>query len=115
MPTLRTVEVDLTGIDEALEINLDLKEEKREQPTIQEAKSKAKMKKYYNSKVCGTSFKPRDKVYHNNDASHATDGGKLGPKWEGPYEVMEALGMGAYKLKYRKGNELPRMWNICNP
>ncbi|GJZ49140.1 reverse transcriptase domain-containing protein [Tanacetum coccineum] len=98
MPTLRTAKVDLTGNDEALEINLDLIEKKREQAAIQEAKSKAKMEKYYNSKVCGTSFKPGDIVYRNNDASHATDGGKLRPKWEGPYEVMEALGKGAYKL-----------------
>ncbi|GJV43122.1 reverse transcriptase domain-containing protein [Tanacetum coccineum] len=114
MPTLRTAEVDLIKNDEALEINLDLLEEKREQAAIQEAKSKAKMEKYYNSKVRGTSFKPGDMVYRSNDASHAEDGGKLGPKWEGPYEVTESLGKGAYKLKDRKGNELSRTWNICN-
>nr|GFC78951.1 reverse transcriptase domain-containing protein [Tanacetum cinerariifolium] len=51
MPTLRTVEVDLVQNDEALRINLDLLEEKREQATIREAKSKTKMEKYYNSKV----------------------------------------------------------------
>ncbi|GJV16991.1 reverse transcriptase domain-containing protein [Tanacetum coccineum] len=50
MPTLRTAELDLAKNDEALEINLDLIEEKREQAAIQEAKSKAKMEKYYNSK-----------------------------------------------------------------
>ncbi|GJV55084.1 reverse transcriptase domain-containing protein [Tanacetum coccineum] len=49
----------------------------------------------------------RDMVYHSNDASHAKDGGKLGPKWEGPYEVTESLGKGAYKLKDHKENELP--------
>ncbi|GJT73924.1 reverse transcriptase domain-containing protein [Tanacetum coccineum] len=114
MPTLRTAEVDLTKNDEALEINLDLIEEKREQAAIQEAKSKAKMEKYYNSKVRSTSFRPGDMVYRSNDASHAKDGGKLGPKWEGPYEVTESLGKGAYKLKDRNGNELPRTWNICN-
>ncbi|GJX28454.1 reverse transcriptase domain-containing protein [Tanacetum coccineum] len=114
IPTLRTAEVDLIKNDEALEINLDLIEEKREQAAIQEAKSKAKMEKYYNSKVRGTSFKPGDMIYRNNNASHAKDGGKLGPKWEGPYEVAESLGKGAYKLKDRKGNELPRTWNICN-
>ncbi|GJU32769.1 reverse transcriptase domain-containing protein [Tanacetum coccineum] len=114
MPTFRTAEVDLTENAEALEINLDLIEEKREQAAIQEAKSKAKMEKYYNSKVRGTRFKPGDMVYRNNDASHDKDGGKLGPKWEGPYEVTEALGKGAYKLKDRKGNELQRTWNICN-
>ncbi|GJW97283.1 reverse transcriptase domain-containing protein [Tanacetum coccineum] len=49
-----------------------------------------------------------------NDASHAEDTGKLGPKWEGPYEVTEALGKGAYKLRDMDGRELPRTWNICN-
>ncbi|GKE30518.1 reverse transcriptase domain-containing protein [Tanacetum coccineum] len=108
MPTFRTAEVDLTKNDEALEINLDLIEEKREQAAIQEAKSKPKMEKYYNSKVRSTSFKPGDMVYHSNDASHAKDRGKLGPKWEGPYKVTESLGKGAYKLKDHKGNELSR-------
>nr|GEW12095.1 reverse transcriptase domain-containing protein [Tanacetum cinerariifolium] len=83
----------------SLEINLDLLEERREQSAIYEAKSKAKMEKYYNSKVCNTSFKPRDLVYMNNDASHAKDSGKLSPKWEGLYEVTEALGSKAYKLR----------------
>ncbi|GKB13733.1 reverse transcriptase domain-containing protein [Tanacetum coccineum] len=53
-------------------------------------------------------------VYRSNEASHAKDEGKLGPKWEGPYEVKESLGKGAYKLKDCKGNEMPRTWNICN-
>ncbi|GJX11387.1 reverse transcriptase domain-containing protein [Tanacetum coccineum] len=91
-----------------LEINLDLLEEKREQAAIREAKSKAKMEKYYNSKVRSTSFKPGDLVYRNNDASRAEDTGKLGPKWEGPYEVTKALGKGAYKLRDRDGKQLPR-------
>ncbi|GJR88358.1 hypothetical protein Tco_0212369 [Tanacetum coccineum] len=56
----------------------------------------------------------RDFVYRANDASHAEDTGKLGPKWEGPYEVTEALGKGAYKLRDMDGRELPRTWNICN-
>ncbi|GKA82388.1 reverse transcriptase domain-containing protein [Tanacetum coccineum] len=51
MPTFRTTEVDTVTNDEALEINLELLEEKREQAAIREAKSKRKMEKYYNSKV----------------------------------------------------------------
>ncbi|GJT80276.1 reverse transcriptase domain-containing protein [Tanacetum coccineum] len=102
MPTLRTAKVDLIKNDEALEINLDLIEKKRERASIQEAKSKAKMERYYNSKVRGTSFKLGDMVYCSNDVIHAKDEGKLGPKWEGPYEVKESLGKGAYKLKDRK-------------
>ncbi|GJX40108.1 hypothetical protein Tco_0255098 [Tanacetum coccineum] len=108
MPTLRTVKVDVVQNDEALEINLDLLEKKREQAAIRDVKSKAKMEKYYNSKVRNTSFKLGDLVYRSNDASRTEEGGKLGPKWEGPYEVTKALGMGAYKLRDRYGNQLPR-------
>ncbi|GJW24446.1 reverse transcriptase domain-containing protein [Tanacetum coccineum] len=69
MPTLRTAEIDMVQNDEALEINLDLFEERRKQAAIFEARSKAKMEKYYNSKVRNTSFRPGDLVYQNNDAS----------------------------------------------
>nr|GEV64545.1 reverse transcriptase domain-containing protein [Tanacetum cinerariifolium] len=59
---------------------------------ICEAKAKSKMMKYYNARVRCVAFKPGEFVYRSNDASHAVAGGKLGPKWEGPYEVIEALG-----------------------
>ncbi|GJV51787.1 reverse transcriptase domain-containing protein [Tanacetum coccineum] len=45
MPTLRTTEVDMVRNDEALKLNLDLLEEKREQATIRDARSKAKLEK----------------------------------------------------------------------
>ncbi|GKD14111.1 reverse transcriptase domain-containing protein, partial [Tanacetum coccineum] len=91
MPILRTAEVDLVQNDEALEINLDLLEERREQEAIREAKSKAKMERYYNSKVRSTSFKPGDLVYRNNDASYTEDTGKLGPKWKDHMSSQEHL------------------------
>ncbi|GJX70211.1 hypothetical protein Tco_0693052 [Tanacetum coccineum] len=72
------------------------------------------MERYYNSKVRSASFKPGDLVYCNNGASRAKDTGKLGPKWEGPYEVTEALGKGAYKLRDRDEKQLPRTWNTNN-
>ncbi|GJS98620.1 hypothetical protein Tco_0819790 [Tanacetum coccineum] len=72
------------------------------------------MEKYYNSKVQSTSFKPGDLVYRNNDASRAEDTGKLGPKWEGPYEATEALRRGAYRLRDRDGKQLPGTWNVSN-
>ncbi|GJR66099.1 reverse transcriptase domain-containing protein [Tanacetum coccineum] len=103
MPTFRTAEVNVVENDEALEINLELLEEKREQAAIREAKSKRQMEKYYNTKVRNASFKLGDLVYRSNEASRVEDTGKLGPKWEGPYEVTEALGKGSYKLKDRDG------------
>ncbi|GJS56824.1 hypothetical protein Tco_0651608 [Tanacetum coccineum] len=84
MPTLRIAEIDKVQFDEALEINLDLLEERMEQAAIHEARSKAKMENY------------------------AKDDGKLSLKWKGSYEVTEALGNGAYKLRDRNGKLLPR-------
>nr|GEZ50836.1 reverse transcriptase domain-containing protein [Tanacetum cinerariifolium] len=72
------------------------------------------MKKYYNARVRGVTFRPGDFVYRSNDASHAVDGGKLGSKWEGTYDVTKVLGDGAYKLRFADGTVLPRTWNVAN-
>nr|GEW82526.1 hypothetical protein [Tanacetum cinerariifolium] len=79
MPTYRTAAVDVVHNDEELRLNLDLLE-RRERAAIREAKAKLKMTKYYNARVRGVAFRPGDFVYRSNDASHAVDGGKLGPK-----------------------------------
>nr|GEU79868.1 reverse transcriptase domain-containing protein [Tanacetum cinerariifolium] len=78
MPTYRIASVDVVSNDEELRLNLDLLEERSS-----------------------------DFVYRSNDASHAVAGRKLGPKWEGPYEVTKALGDGAYKLRSMDGIILP--------
>ncbi|GJR66219.1 reverse transcriptase domain-containing protein [Tanacetum coccineum] len=77
MPSLRCAEINQSMNDEALLLNLDVLEEHREKAAMREAKSKAKMEN------------------------------KLGPKWEGPYEVVEALGRGAYKIRNGNGDILP--------
>ncbi|GJW85909.1 hypothetical protein Tco_0159054 [Tanacetum coccineum] len=97
-----------------IRLNLDLLEERRERAAIRKAKAKSKMMRYYNARVRGVTFKPEDYVYRSNEASHAMDGGKLGPKWERPYEVTEVLGGGAYKLRSYGRRVLPRTWNIAN-
>ncbi|GJV13785.1 reverse transcriptase domain-containing protein [Tanacetum coccineum] len=114
MPTCRTATVDTVHNDEELRLNLDLLEERWECAAICEAKAKMKMEKYYNARVRGVAFRPGDFVYRSNDASHVAAGGKLRSKWEGPYEVTEALGDGAYKLRTINGTDLPCTWNIAN-
>nr|GEV87109.1 reverse transcriptase domain-containing protein [Tanacetum cinerariifolium] len=114
MPTYRTTTVDVVNSDEELCLNLDLLEERRERAAVYEAKAKSKMMQYYNARVRGVAFKPSDFVYCSNDASYAVAGGKLGPKREGPYEVIEALGNGAYKLRSTDGTILLKTWNIAN-
>ncbi|GJX20228.1 reverse transcriptase domain-containing protein [Tanacetum coccineum] len=114
MPTYRIAVVDAAHNDEELRLNLDLLEERRDSAAIWEAKAKSKMIKHYNARVRGVTFRLGDFVYRSNDASHAVDGGKLGPKSEGPYEVTEALGKGSYMLRAMDGAVLPRTWNIAN-
>ncbi|GJV87938.1 hypothetical protein Tco_1531876 [Tanacetum coccineum] len=114
MPTYRTAVVDAVHNNEELRLNLDLLEERCERAAIREARAKLKMTKYYNVRVRGVTFRPGDFVYRSNEASHAMDGGKLGPKWEGPYEVTEAIGDGAYMLRSMDRTVLPRTWNIAN-
>ncbi|GKE75117.1 reverse transcriptase domain-containing protein, partial [Tanacetum coccineum] len=108
MPTYRTAVVDVMHNDEELWLNLDLLKERRERAAIREAKAKLNMTKYHNARVRGVTFRLGDFVYRSNDASQAVDGGKIGLKWEGPYEVTEALGDGAYKLRSTDGTVLPR-------
>ncbi|GJR62009.1 hypothetical protein Tco_1504171 [Tanacetum coccineum] len=43
-----------------------------------------------------------------HEASQAKEGEKLSPKWEGPYEVVEALEKGAYKIRNKGRDKLPR-------
>nr|GEU67343.1 reverse transcriptase domain-containing protein [Tanacetum cinerariifolium] len=119
MPTYCTAIVDIVHNNEELRLNLDLLEEQSECAAIREAKAKLKIKKYYNTRVRGVTFRPKDFVYRSNEASHAMDGGKLGPKWEGPYEVTEALGTEAlggeeYRLRSMDGDFFPRTWNVAN-
>nr|GEV88117.1 hypothetical protein [Tanacetum cinerariifolium] len=48
----------------------------------------------------------------SNEANHAKESGKLGSKWEGPYEVVEALEKGANKLINGCGDILPQTLNV---
>ncbi|GJZ60249.1 hypothetical protein Tco_0616065 [Tanacetum coccineum] len=112
MPSLRCAEVNQSKNNEGILLNLDILEERREKATLREAKSKAKMEKYYNARFRSAAFCPRDFVYRINEASNAKDSGKVGPKKEGPYEVVEELGRGAYKLRNGSGDILPRTWNV---
>ena len=100
-------------IDNSIErrIDLDLLEERRENASINEAKYKSKLEKYYNSRVRVCTFNTGDYVLRDNEASNAERPGKLAPKWEGPYLLKEVLGKGAYKLQTLEGEPIARTWN----
>ncbi|GJV71264.1 reverse transcriptase domain-containing protein [Tanacetum coccineum] len=112
MPSIRCAKVNQVENDKELLLNLDILEERREKAAVRKARNKAIMAKYYNAKVRSTSFRPGDFVYRSNKASRAKESGKLGPKWEGPYKVVKALGKGAYKLRNGSRDILSRTWNV---
>nr|GEX41255.1 reverse transcriptase domain-containing protein [Tanacetum cinerariifolium] len=91
MPTYQTMMIkEGDGNEEELRLNLDLLTKRREAAAIREKRYKMKIEQYYNKRVCPMSFKVGEYVYQNNEASRVENLGKLGPKWEGPYLVVEA-------------------------
>ncbi|GKA16283.1 reverse transcriptase domain-containing protein, partial [Tanacetum coccineum] len=91
MPTHRTMMIkDGEGNEEEMRLNLDLLQERRKAAAIREARYKIKIEHYYNKRVWPVSFKVGEYVYRKNEASRLENLGKLGPKWEGPYLVVEA-------------------------
>ncbi|GKD19411.1 hypothetical protein Tco_1208569 [Tanacetum coccineum] len=115
MPIHRTMMIkDRKDNEEEIRLNLDLLTERREAVTIREARYKTKVEQYYNKRVRPMAFKVGEYVYRRNEASRVEDLGKLGPKWEGPYLVIEAYDNGSYKFQTMEGREVPRTWHAIN-
>ena len=86
--------------DEALRLNLDLLDEKREQALRRTKDYQRKTARYYNQKVKPRSYMPGDLVLKKllptrNNPAH----GKLGPNWEGPYIISRVVRPGNYELQ----------------
>ena len=68
------------------------------------AKAQAKQKKYYDSKHgAGASYKLDALVLKRDFLRSKRKGGKLDPKWLGPYRISKVLGKGLYSLTHCKG------------
>ncbi|XP_071740648.1 uncharacterized protein [Rutidosis leptorrhynchoides] len=98
VPTHRVANFDEEVNGEALCENLNLIEERRLMATIREVNNKQQIARYYNKRVRALSFDVGEWVLRNNDASRAEKLGKLGPNWEGPYQVVAINAAGSYTL-----------------
>ncbi|XP_076923521.1 uncharacterized protein LOC143585661 [Bidens hawaiensis] len=107
VPTQRTLQRE-GRVEEDLRLNLNLAEEMSEEAVRREVEYKKKIERYYNARVMEVKFKKGDWVLREKDASRKEDQGKLGPKWEGPYQVIWAGDKGAYRLADSTGKEVPR-------
>ena len=98
--------------DEALRLNLELLDEKREQVQRRTEEYQRKTTMYYNQKVKPRSYIPGDLVLKKllparKNPAH----GKLGPNWEGPYIITRVVRPGNYELQTEEGKILQHTWN----
>ncbi|GJX71064.1 hypothetical protein Tco_0308235 [Tanacetum coccineum] len=114
IPTRRVIQEFDKRNKEALGLNLNLLEEQREITAIREARRKQQVEKYYDQRVHHKQFKVGEFVLRKNELSKVENTGKLGPKWEGPYEVVKTYGTGAYKLRSMDGVEIAHTWHSSN-
>ena len=100
---------------EALCLNLDLLDEKRDQVQKRTEDYQRKMARYYNQKVKLRSYKHGDLVLKKLlPARKNPTHGKLRPKWEGPYIVSRVVRLGNYELQTEEGKILLHSWNAEN-
>ena len=112
---LKSPRIELASVehnDEALRLNSDLLDEKREQVLKRMKDYQRKTVRYYNQKVEPRSYKPGDLVLKKLLPSRKNPThGKLGPIWEGPYIVSCVVRPGNYELQTEEGNILHHAWN----
>ena len=93
-------------------LDIDLLEEWHLKALTQTQFYQARMAKAYNRKVRSRKFQIGDWVLKSVEVSRHV--GKLDPKWEGPFKIVEEHGNNAYKLQDQNGYLLPRSWNASN-
>uniref|UniRef100_A0A2N9J5A6 RNA-directed DNA polymerase n=1 Tax=Fagus sylvatica TaxID=28930 RepID=A0A2N9J5A6_FAGSY len=115
LPTTRTTEFDVDENESSLRMDLNLVEERRDMATIRLASYQHQMKRGYDKNIRPRSFQVGDLVLRKVVANTRNpNDGKLGPNWEGPYQVTSFAGVGAYRLTDLDGKSVLRPWNICN-
>ena len=112
---LKSPRIELASLEhngEALRLNLNLLDEKREQLLKCTEDYQRKTARYYNQKVKPRSYKPGDLVLKKLLPARKNQAhGKIGPNWEGPYIVSCVVRLGNYELQTKEGKILPHAWN----
>ena len=112
---LKSPRIELESVErneEALRLNLDLLDEKRDQVLKRTKDYQRKPTRYYDQKVKPMSYKPGDLVLKKllptrKDPTH----GNLGPNWEGPYIVSRVVRLGNYELQTEEEKIIPHSCN----
>ena len=111
-PSWRVLTYDQRENELSARINNDLLQERREQAALRADAYRQQAARYHDKRVRIKHFKVGDLILRRADVGKGEAGvGKLGANWEGPYEIIEVIGKGAYKLASTDGTVLPRTWN----
>ena len=103
---LKSPRIELASVEhneEALHLNLDLLDEKRDQVLKCTEDYQKKTARYYDQKVKPRSYKPSDLVLKKLllTRKYPTHG-KLGPNWEGPYIMSRVVRLGNSDSRRKK-------------
>ena len=112
---LKSLRIKLATVehnDEALRLNLDLLDEKREQVLRHTEEYQRKTARYYKKKVKPRSYMSGDLVLKKLLPTRKNQAyGKLGLNWEGPYIISRVIRPGNYELQTEEGKILHHAWN----
>ena len=115
LATARSENPDESQNNTELAFELDHLDERRDQAALRIQAYQQQVARHYNKKVKIRVFKVNDwvlrRVFQNTREEGA---GKLGPTWEGPYQITDVVGRGAYKLRGIDGRERRNSWNALH-
>ena len=98
--------------DEALRLNLELLDEKRERVQQRTEEYQRKTARHYNQRIKPRNYVPGDLVLKKLlPARKNPTHGKLGPNLEGPYIITRVVRPGNYELRTEEGKILQHTWN----
>ncbi|XP_070036358.1 uncharacterized protein [Nicotiana tomentosiformis] len=113
--TLRYFQANEESNNEAMLINLEPIEERRDLAHVRMEAQKQRMERYYNRRANLRYFKVGDLVLRKvTQNTRELNADKLGLTWEGPYRVSAITGKGSYKLENRNREKLPNNWNVAH-
>ncbi|XP_070057415.1 uncharacterized protein [Nicotiana tomentosiformis] len=107
-PAIRYSRANEEAKNEAMLIKLNLLEEHRNLAYVRMMAQKQRMKRYYNRRANLRHFNVRDLILRKvTQSTREVNAGKLGPTWEGPYQISVITSKDSYKLENQDGVELP--------
>ena len=95
--------------NELMALSLDLLDEKREAARLRNWSYHQDVARTYNKKLRTRTFQQGDWILLRAEKTT----GKLTPRWEELYKVIEVRRAGAYRLQDSKGKIQPNCWNAC--